>query len=329
MADNGSQTIPISESAGPQKSPPVAKSWRQIPLGDALAVAVVAGALGFAYWTTLTELVQIWKREPDYSHGFLVIPIAVVILYQLWPRDPADQPRVWLPGLAITLVGLIAQSWLLSRGSLWSTNLTLLVTVFGLGIARLGPRAMMRVWPAFAFLIFLFPLPSQLNNVLSQPLQSGATVAACKVLRASGLWVMNEGNVIIVGKEPLEVAAACNGLSMLMSLAATVAAAAALFPMAWVKRVILLVTIIPIALLSNILRISATAWAYHALGAKVGGAYAHDLAGFLMMPLAMVFVGIELLVMSWVFVESTTENDLLFNPLSGAGVRVKLGEGRG
>ena len=188
---------------------------------------------------------------------------------------------------------------------------------------------MKHVWPAFAFLIFLLPLPSQLNNVLSQPLQSMATLAACKVLRASGLWVMNEGNVITVGSEPLEVATACNGLSMLMSLAAVVAATAALVPMALVKRLALLVTIVPIALLSNVLRISATAWAFHAFGAKVGGTYAHDLAGWLMMPLAMVFVGLELLVMSWVVVESSSDSSPLFSPISGMGARPSLGEGRG
>ena len=59
---------------------------------------------------------------------------------------------------------------------------------------------------------------------------------------------MPEGNVILVGNERLEVAAACNGLSMLMSLAATVAATASLVPMANWKRVVLLPSIIPIAL---------------------------------------------------------------------------------
>ena len=95
---------------------------------------------------------------------------------------------------------------------------------------------MFRIWPAFAFLIFLFPLPPQLNSALSQPLQSLATTGACGLLRLTGLWVMPEGNVILVGNEQLEVAAACNGLSMLMSLAATVAAAASLVPMSNWKR---------------------------------------------------------------------------------------------
>ena len=110
--------------------------------------------------------------------------------------------------------------------------------------------------------------------------------------------------MIMVGNERLEVAAACNGLSMLMSLAATVAATASLVPMANWKRLILLPSIIPIALGSNVLRIAATAWCYYQFGAEVGSKYAHDAAGWLMMPTAMVLVGLELAIMSWLIVES-------------------------
>jgi exosortase/archaeosortase family protein len=91
---------------------------------------------------------------------------------------------------------------------------------------------------------------------------------------------------------------------MLMSLAATVAAAASLVPMTNLKRVVLLLSIMPIALASNIIRITATAWCYHAFGADVGSKYAHDLAGWLMMPLAMVLVFLELSIVSWLIIES-------------------------
>ena len=274
---------------------------------DLVAPALVAGALAYAYWPTLLGLVRVWSREPDYSHGFLVLPISVVMMYLLWPKDPADGPRVWYPGLALVALGLGLRAWLQVRGNSWSSNATLLITVLGLGLSRLGLRTMRATWPAFAFLIFLLPLPTALNNTLSQPLQGLATFVTCRFLRLVGLWVMNEGNVIIVGGEPLEVAAACNGLSMLMSLAATVAAAAALIALAPLKKLVLLASIVPIALLSNILRISATAWCYHAYGAKIGGEWAHDMAGYLMMPLALLFVGLEILVLSWIFIEAPAE----------------------
>jgi exosortase len=195
------------------------------------------------------------------------------------------------------------------RGMNWLESASLLPVVVGLGLAGLGWRVMLRVWPAFAFLIFLYPLPPQVNSMLSQPLQSLATTCACGLLRLTGLWVMPEGNVILVGNEKLEVAAACNGLSMLMSLAATVAAAASLVPMSSWKRGLLLLSIVPIALGSNVLRIAATAWCYYQFGAEVGSRYVHDWAGWLMMPTAMALVGLELLLMSWLIVESEVDRN--------------------
>ena len=128
-------------------------------------------------------------------------------------------------------------------------------------------------------------------------------MGSCALLKLTGLWVVAEGNVILVGGDPLEVAAACNGLSMLMCLAATVAAMTVLVAMAPWKRVVLFLSIIPIALISNILRISATAWCYHLFGAAVGGHFAHDAAGWLMMPMALALVGLELGLLSWLVIE--------------------------
>ena len=275
-------------------------------------MAIVTASLCYGYAPNLMDLYRTWVREPDYSHGFLVLPIALVILFRLWPSVEKDQPRVWLPGLALVLASLGLRTWFLDRGQTWSENATFLLVLVSLGFSRLGWRTMRSIWPAFAFLVFLFPLPPVVNTALSQPLQAIATKAACLVLRMSGLWVMPEGNVILVGTERLEVAAACNGLSMLMSLAAAVAATACLVPMANAKRVVLLATIIPIALASNVLRIAATAWCYYHFGADVGSKYAHDAAGWLMMPTAMVFVGLELLLMSWLIVESQETSEKLF-----------------
>jgi exosortase len=207
------------------------------------------------------------------------------------------------------VVGLAARWFFHERGQNWTEAATMMPVVIGLVIARLGWRIVLKVWPAFGFLLFLYPLPPQLNTALSQPLQSLATTCACALLKFTGLWVMPEGNIILVGNEKLEVAAACNGLSMLMSLAATVAAAAALFPMTLFKRVALLFSIIPIALGSNVLRITATAWCYYKLGSETGRHYAHDFAGILMMPTAMILVGIELKLISWVVIENDDEID--------------------
>ena len=127
--------------------------------------------------------------------------------------------------------------------------------------------------------------------MLAQPLQTVATEASVAVMKLTGLWAIAEGNLIYLGSRPLEVAEACNGLSMMMSLMAVVVATLLLVPLSNWMRGLLFLSAAPVALASNVIRIVATAWCVHRLGVESGGRFAHDLAGWLMMPLALLLVG--------------------------------------
>jgi exosortase len=258
--------------------------------------------LVWAYAPNLWSLVVTWDRDPNYSHGFLVVPVAMVILWRRWVEsEPCAMRPSWTNWVVLGAV-LILRAICYEQGVQWSETATVLLVIASLTLTAGGWPLLRRVWPAIAFLVFLLPLPQSLNGVLSQPLQHLATLGSCGFLRLTGLWIVAEGNVILVVGDPLEVAAACNGLSMLMCLAATVAAMTLLVAMAPWKRAVLLMSIVPVALFSNILRITATAWCYHFFGSKVGGHFAHDAAGWLMMPAALVLVGIELSLLSWLVV---------------------------
>src|SRR5690606_16632185 len=127
-----------------------------------------------------------------------------------------------------------------------------------------------RIWPAIAFSVFMMPMPGALEDRLSLPLQRLAAKGSSVLLQSSGRWVMNEGNVLTIGSEQLEVAAACNGLAMLMSLAAVAWGTVLLVPMATWKRMVLLAGISPVALRCNVLRITATAWLYQRVSTESG-----------------------------------------------------------
>jgi exosortase len=245
----------------------------------------------------------VWKTDPSYSHGFFVIPTALVILWRRrglhtrWSRRPI---RLAWPALLLVLG---ARAYFYESGNLWTDAITLLPALMLLAMTHSGWAGLRRAWPAIAFLIFMFPLPPRVNEQLARPLQGMATRGSMLLLGMSGLWVIAEGNVLFVNDQPLEVAEACSGLSMLMTLAATVSAAVLLVPMSRWKKVVAVLSAAPIALACNVLRITMTAWCYQLYGSKVGGPFAHDLAGWLMMPTALLFVGLELAILSWMIIE--------------------------
>ena len=124
------------------------------------------------------------------------------------------------------------------------------------------------------------------------------------MMQLTGLRAMADGNVIHLPDAPsdsrtLEVALACNGLSMLMTLAATVTATIILIPLPTWKRIVVLASALPIALVSNIIRIVATGWCYNLIVGEGAKKFAHDWSGWLMMPLALVLVGLEVWLLSW------------------------------
>jgi exosortase len=278
--------------------------------GTGLLAKVVVGTavLGWSYAPNFRELAQRWAQDPDYSHGYLVIPVALAILWRRHATATAARsaPSWW--GWLVVIAALAARVILYEKGKNWLETFTMLPVIAGLVIALGGWSLLARAWPAIAYLGFMFPLPPGLNTWLSHPLQRLATQGSCALLRLTGLWVIAEGNVIDMGDSRLEVATACNGLSMLMCLAATVAAMVLLVSMSRWRRFLLLASIIPIALLSNILRITATGWCYHLLGAGKGADFAHDAAGWLMMPTALLLVGLEMALLSCFFVEVEEED---------------------
>jgi exosortase/archaeosortase family protein len=101
------------------------------------------------------------------------------------------------------------------------------------------------------------------------------------------------------------VAEACSGLGMLMTFFALATAAALLVRAPLLNRLLLVASAVPIAVFANVARITATGLAYHSGGARSPAARAimHDLAGWLMMPLAFGLLYLVICFLSHLFIE--------------------------
>lgn len=287
--------------------------------------------LAIAYAPNLLDLGRTWGNDENYTHGFLVIPIALFILW----RRLADIP--WEPaadlgaspwwGWGLLTASLVARALAYEWSFQWVETATILPAIVGLVWAFGGRPLLYRAWPAILFLVFMLPLPNAVNGLIALPLQRIAATGSRLCLQLSGFWVVQQGNVLLLdtpfGTRPLDVALACSGLKMLMTLAATVTATILLLPLPNWKRIALLVSAVPIALVSNIARIVTTGWCYYLIEGETGQHWAHDISGWMMMPMALLLVGSELQVLSWLVPERTEaeeEDRKVFIPLiSGKG----------
>lgn len=292
------------EGASKMATQPVKSSatWGQWA-SAALVVVPVAAALVWSFAPCFLNLVGLWNADPNNSYGYLVIPMAAYILWDR--RHLLDRSRLaWCWWGFLPLLALLGLRVFLYERNEQYVEASLIPWVVGTLVLTLGGWHLLRVaLPAIVFLFFLLPVPPSINGLLAAPLQTLATHGTLILMQVTGLPVFAQGNVIFVGANPLEVARACNGLSMLVSFVALNALVVLISRRPIWERLIIMASAIPIALVSNIIRITATGWSYYLWGREFGDKVAHDAAGFAMLGIALVLLQLELWLLSWLFYE--------------------------
>jgi exosortase len=294
--------------------------------GKPLALSLLGLCLLWSYWPTLGELAGRWSHDPQYSHGYLV---PVFALYLIWRqrRQLAEMPvqsSRW--GLALVAAGAalrLAGAYVFFP---WLDALSLLPVLAGVCLLIGGWPALRRCWPAIAFLAFMLPLPYQLQTALAQPLQRTATLASVYLLETLGLPAVARGNIILINDTRIGVVEACNGLSMLVTFFALSTAVVLLIRRGLAERAAVLLGAIPIAVAANVLRITVTAILMETVGADAAGVFFHDLAGWLMMPLGLAMMGLELLIVRCLLVEDRTKEPGIEPPRGEAAAAPHGGE---
>ncbi|MEZ5065328.1 MAG: exosortase/archaeosortase family protein [bacterium] len=265
---------------------------------DPLVLVLGFGVLAM-YGPLAPELVSDWNRSGNYSHGWAVLPLAVALVFARRERltATARQPAAtgaWIvaAAVAVYLLGAAASEFFLLRSSIVPWALGCVALLHG------WRRARVVAFPV-AFLLFMIPPPTLVWNAIALPLQLLASRVAEWTLVLAGATIERDGNVIHLAGVSLEVAAACSGLRSLVTLLALAALLAEgsltgtivrRFP----NRVILFLAAVPIAVLLNAVRVSATALAAARVGEAAATGWVHEAAGavsFLFALATLWFVG--------------------------------------
>lgn len=267
------------------------KSSYSKPLIWAGLIPLIA-AFTYSYWPTMVELQQAWETEPDYSHGYLVVPLCLMFLYMKRDSFPGFQPGFYLGGILMLAVSVAIRifgvTFFVSPADGWS------IVFWAMGCVWLlaGFRVLWWASPSLLFLFFMIPLPYRLERGLSGPLQSMATDISCWVLQLLGQPAMAVGNVIQLGEHTLFVKEACSGMRIFVGILALAFAYVISVRRTWWERGLLLLSALPIALIANSTRIVVTGLLYQYTNEEFAGKFGHDWAGYFMIPFAaLLFAG--------------------------------------
>lgn len=283
-------------------SPPTRIAVRQLLSPLVLAsLSVPVLCILWAYWTTLGEMTFRWNHDPQYSHGYLVPAFAIALLWIRRERMPELPLRPDYLGIGLVLAGITMRLVGTYYFFAWFDAASLIVCLAGLCLATGGVPAWRWAWPSLAFLMFMVPLPHRLAVAMTDPLQRTATLASTFLLQTAGLPAVADGNVIHLNEVELGVVEACSGLRMLMIFIALSAGVVLVIHRPLWEKLVLLASATPIAIVTNVVRITATGILHETAGRAIADAVFHDLAGWLMMPFALGLLWLELQVLNRLF----------------------------
>ena len=249
-----------------------------------LAAAVISLPLLFSLSRSVLWWMAFVFREPreDMGHGWIVPLFSAALI---WRRRRDLAAAVGAPswrGFACVLLGLFL-FWVGVRGDqVRISQIGLFWTLWSLSYAICGAAfARLMVFPT-VFLLFTVPL--SFLDIFTVKLRFLTSALAAWLLNGIGIPVVRSGTGLhcLAGEGfNLDVADPCSGLRSIFALSALTAAYAYVTQKTLLKKWILFLCAVPVAILGNLVRIFSIAVVAKFCGQEVATGFYHDYSGYI------------------------------------------------
>lgn len=274
-------------------------------------LAVAVSILSYIFFDGFIEMEYRWATKEEYSHGYMIPVVAAFLFYQKLPiLLGLDWRKSWLG--PVLMVGALLGWFLGEMSSLFIiVHYSFLFSLVALALSMLGWSGFRVTWAAFAYLIFMIPLPTFLYNGLSQKLQLISTEIGVEVIRLFDISVYVTGNVIDLGSYQLQVVEACSGLRYLFPLMSFGFLIAYIYSGPnWHKWAIFLSTIV-ITILMNSFRIGVIGVTVEYWGVEMADGFLHDFEGWFVFMASLGVLFIVILVLNYASGRRASPIDLI------------------
>jgi exosortase len=267
------------------------RSNMKTKIGTMVKFASCVALLLIAYMPAIRWMVDRWSaKESYYSHGFLIPLVSLFIVWQR--REILKKIEITSApiGIWIIAVGLLINMICASLRVYFVSGFSLVVVFYGLVLFFFGKKmAKSLTFPIF-FLLAMIPLPLSVIGTLTVKLKLFVAQVSTVILNIIGFPSVRDGSFIRMPKSFVAVEAPCSGLRSLVSLITMGLLFAYAMKVSYIKKVILLLSSIPIAIMANVIRVVLVAAVNDLYGEKFAMGLFHDVTGYLLFIFA--FVGL-------------------------------------
>ena len=218
------------------------------------------GDYAYGQFLPLASLAALWWRRREIAEAparadWRGVPVVALALALHWAGVLAQQPRISVAGLIVLLWGLP-------------------FLLYGFGVAR---------WLLFPCAYLFLAIPLNFIDSMTAPLRLFATAASAGLLNGFGLEVQRVGSGLFSGSGnsfAFDVAPECSGLRSLLAMTALMAFYAWYSQKTLVKKWVLFLFCIPVAVIANICRIILVVIVAAFFGQETAIGLWHDYSGY-------------------------------------------------
>ena len=251
----------------------------------------------FSYYDGLSNLLQRWGSQDEYSYGYFIPLIVAYFIYQkrvdiseLKIKPESTGVLFVLFGLVMLIIGELSAIYIIIHYSL-------VIVLLGLALSMAGKEVFRKVAVPILILITAIPLPYFIDSELSWRLQLLSSKLGVLFIRLFDVPVFLEGNVIDLGYYKLQVVEACSGLSYLFPLMSLGFIAAYIYQAPFWQKVFLFLSTIPITVLMNSFRIGVIGVLVNYGGIEQAEGFLHLFEGWVIFIACLFILWLELLVL--------------------------------
>jgi exosortase len=241
-----------------------------------MRILVVLGLTGI-YAPVLADMARAWWVHPYAGHGMFVPAFSAYILWLSRSQLRAACGRGYPTGVLLVLLGLGLLAIGRWEASVLVQGASLVITVAGLILWGFGAQCLRQAAFPVAFLLLMVPLPRALVDALTLDLQRFAAGFAGEVLERLDIPFYLHDQMIDLSTITLNVAEVCNGLRFLVALVTVTIAFAQLSQRTLPRKLLLVASAVPIAILANAGRVATIAAGVHYVGPEVASGSIHHL----------------------------------------------------
>jgi exosortase len=277
------------------------KNSGTVPFGDSpldkqdwIRLGIVAALIAVSYIPTFQWMWTRWNAAATYySHGILIPFICGFIVWQkrkvLAKLSVKPSSLGWWVFVPAVLVHLVSTVWDVG----FASGFMLIPLIIGLVLLFFGKDYLKELWFPIALIAFMVPAPEAVIAGTSFRLKLFAAQVSTMIVNGLGVQAIREGSLIRTAHASLMVEDPCSGIRSLIALIALGALMAYYSTLTRPKRVVLFACSIPIAVSTNIIRITSLAMVSEIYGEKYASGLFHDTMGILVFVFA--FAGLALI----------------------------------